>query len=157
MITLAEIREELKEIFSRYRRDKSELIPVLQAVQNKYGYLPGEAMVEVSHFLHVPPSNVFGVASFYALFRFLPVGKRVIKVCRGTACHVRGSVRLVDEIEKLLKIKPGETTGDLQFSLEVINCFGSCALAPVMVVNEDVYGRMTPAKVAEVLGIKKGS
>ncbi|MCR4393807.1 MAG: NAD(P)H-dependent oxidoreductase subunit E, partial [Dehalococcoidales bacterium] len=93
--------------------------------------------------------------TFYALFRLKPSGKNIIRVCRGTACHVRGGARILQEFENRLGIKAGETTPDLEYSLETISCFGSCALAPVVVVNRQVYGRMTPAKVAEVLGSKK--
>jgi len=101
--------------------------------------------------LRLPESTVYGVATFYAQFKFSPVGRKVVRVCRGTACHVRGAPRILDEIEKHLGILPGETTDDLEYSLETIACFGSCALAPVMVVDENVYGRMTPARVGEIL------
>lgn len=148
----AEIQEKSKEILARYSGRRDELIPILNETQEKLRYLPIEAMEEISRFLHIPRSTVYGVATFYALFKLKPSGKRIIRVCRGTACHVRGSPRIVDEVVKQLDIKPGETTKDLEFTLETIACFGSCALAPVMVIDRTVYGRMTPAKVREILG-----
>ncbi len=147
---------QLDSILNRFPRKRDQLIPVLEAVQDYFGYLPDEAMKEVSHYLRVPDSNIYGVATFYALFRFTPRGKKMVSVCRGTACHVRGGARILEEVEKRLGIKAGETTKDMEYSLETISCFGSCALAPVMVVNKAVYGRMTPAKVGEILtGTKK--
>jgi len=148
---LAEIKEELSAILSQYSGEKSDLIPILQEAQEKFGYLPGEVMQEIAKFLRLPESNVFGVATFYAQFKFTPTGKRIVKVCRGTACHVRGGARILREVEKQLGIKPGETTDDLEYSLEAIACFGSCALAPVVVIDKTVYGRMTTKKVAEIL------
>jgi len=100
----------------------------------------------------LPESTVYGVSTFYAQFKFTPTGKKRVKVCRGTACHVRGGARILREVEKRLGIKPGETTADMEYSLETIACFGSCALAPVMVVDKDVYGRMTTTKVGQILG-----
>jgi NADH-quinone oxidoreductase subunit E len=151
----AEIKEKIKEILTRYTGKKDELIPIMNETQEKFRYLPLEAMEEISRFLRVSKSTVYGVATFYALFKLVPSGKKIIRVCRGTACHVRGSPRIVDEVGKQLDIKPGETTKDMEYTLETIACFGSCALAPVMVVDKTVYGRMTPAKVREVLGKAK--
>ena len=108
-------------------------------------------MQGIARFLRFPASNVFGVATFYAQVKFTPTGKRIVRVCRGTACHVRGGARILREVEKQLGIKPGETTYDFEYSLETIACFGSCALAPVVVVGKTVYGRMTTKKVAEIL------
>jgi NADH-quinone oxidoreductase subunit E len=143
--------EELQEILEKYKGEKGELIPVLQEVQTRFGYLPEEAMQRVAKFLRLSEGTIYGVATFYAQFKFTPVGKHIIKVCRGTACHVRGVNRILEEVEKQLSIKPGETTSDLDYSLETIACFGSCALAPVMVVDETVYGKMTPEKVTRIL------
>ena len=153
MITLlkSDTIEKLDEIFSRFKGSKEELIPVLQAAQEQFGYLPLDAMQEISRFLKIPDSTIFGVSTFYAQFKFVPTGRNTIRVCRGTACHVRGAPRILDEVVKQLGIQPGETTEDLEYSLETIACFGSCALAPVMVVNDRVYGRMTPKKVTEIL------
>jgi NADH-quinone oxidoreductase subunit E len=107
----------------------------------------------IADFVKVPESTLFGVATFYAQFKFVPVGRNIIKVCRGTGCYVKGSPRILDEMEKLLGIKDGGTTPDMEYSLETVACFGSCALAPVVVVNDRVYGRMTPEKAK---GLIKG-
>jgi len=155
LTTDVDIKEELDGIFARYHGHKDELIPILQDIQAHLGYLPSTAMYEVAKHLKVPESAVFGVSTFYAQFKFFPTGRNKVRLCRGTACHVRGAPRILEEVEKQLGIKPGETTEDLEYSLETIACFGSCALAPVMVVNDDVYGRMTPKKVAQVLGRDK--
>lgn len=152
---MSEIKKELREIFSKYKEDKTYLIPILQEAQAKFGYLSREAMLEISRFLKVPESTVFGVSTFYALFKLAPGGKRSVKVCRGTACHVRGGARILREVEKHLGIKPGQTTDNLEHSLETIACFGSCALAPVMVIDKNVFGRMTTSKVGQILEEKK--
>jgi len=152
VITLVEgIKEKLDEILSRYSGEKTDLIPILQEAQDRFGYLPGEVMQEIAKFLRLPDSIVYGVATFYAQFRLTPGGKRTIKVCVGAGCHVHDGARILREVEKRLGIKPGETTDDLEYSLETIACFGSCALAPVMVVDGNVYGRMTPTKVRQIL------
>ena len=145
------IKEQLDDILSQHNGESGDLIPILQEAQERFGYLPGEVMQWIAKFLRLPESNVFGVATFYAQFKFTPIGKRIVKVCRGTACHVRGGARILNEVERQLGIKPGETTDDLEYSLETIACFGSCALAPVVVIDKIVYGRMTTKKVAEVL------
>jgi NADH-quinone oxidoreductase subunit E len=156
---LAELNmpERLEKVLSRFKGDRDELIPVMEAAQEEFGYLPKEAMRSISRFLKIPESHIYGVATFYALFRLVPSGKTMVRVCRGTACHVRGGARILKEVEKRLAIKPGETTPDRQYSLETISCFGSCALSPVMVVNKTVYGRMTPARVGPILaGSRQG-
>ena len=157
MINLAEIevKERLKEILSPYSGKKDELIPILQEAQEQFGYLLSEVMLEIAKFLRLPESTVFGVSTFYAQFKFSPTGRRKVRLCRGTACHVRGAPRILEEVEKQLGIKPGQTSDDLEYSLETIACFGSCALAPVIVVDDNVYGRMTPKKVAQILGDAK--
>jgi len=147
----ADIRDKLNDIFSRYNGNKEELIPILQEAQEQFRYLPSEVMLEIADFLKVPPSTVFGVSTFYAQFKLTPSGRSTVRVCRGTACHVRGGARILRELERRLGIKPGETTDDLEYSLETIACFGSCALAPVMVVDRSVYGRMTTTKVGNIL------
>ena len=150
-----DVKGELDQILSHYSGDSSELIPLLQEAQEKFGYLPREAIQRIARFLRLSESTVFGVATFYAQFKLTPTGRRIVRVCRGTACHVRGGARILREVEKRLGIKPGETSEDLANTLETIACFGSCALAPVMVVNEGVYGRMTTAKVTQVLANTK--
>jgi len=115
--------------------------------------LSEEAVKAIAAHLGVSENEVFGVASFYAMFRFTPPGKHIIKVCRGTACHVKGSGRILEELGRELHVKPGETTKDGKYSLESIACFGCCSLAPVMVVDDKVYGGMTTKKAKEILGI----
>jgi len=150
-----EDKEKLDGILAQYKGERGELIPILQAAQAEFGYLPKEVMAEVATYLRMSASVVFGVSTFYAQFKFVPMGKRIIRVCRGTACHVRGGDRLLDEFERHLGIKDGETTEDLEYSLETIACFGSCALAPVVVVDKTVYGRVTTTKVREILAKDK--
>ena len=120
-------------------------------MQQELGYLSEEAVSEIARFLNLSESEVFGVASFYAQFRFTRPGEHNIKVCLGTACHVRGGERIMEAMKRELGILAGETTGDYKFSLERVACFGSCALAPVMVIDNKVYGRMTPGKAKELL------
>jgi NADH-quinone oxidoreductase subunit E len=150
-----DIKDRVSAILPPFSGNPDEIIPILQEIQAQFGYLPAEAMQQTADFLHLSNSYVFSVATFYALFKFAPTGKKIVKVCRGTACHVRGTTRILDEVQKKLKIAPGETSEDLEYSLEVISCFGSCALAPVMVVNDTVYGRMTLKKVDEILSKKQ--
>jgi NADH-quinone oxidoreductase subunit E len=147
--------EKVNEVMASYTGDKAELIPILQQLQQAFGYLPEDAMSQVADFVNVPECSVYGVATFYAQFKFVPVGRNVIKVCRGTGCYVKGASRLLDEIEARLGIKDGETTPDMEYSLETVACFGSCALAPVIVVNDRVYGNVTVDKVREILGPKE--
>ena len=142
------IKEQLDDILSQYDGESGDLIPILQEAQERFGYLPGEVMQWIAKFLRLPESNVFGVATFYAQFKFTPTGKRIVKVCRGTACHVRGGARILNEVERQLGIKPGETTNDLEYSLETVACIGACALAPTMVMDDEVQRKMTPKKVA---------
>ena len=157
MITLenVDVKEKLKEIFSHYHGEKEELIPVLQETQEQFRYLPAEAMCEISRFLRIPESTVYGVITFYAQFKLTPLGRKIVRICRGTACHVRGGAKLLEEVEKELGIKAGETTEDLEYTLETIACFGSCALAPVLVIDKTVHGRVTPSKVKDILASQK--
>jgi NADH-quinone oxidoreductase subunit E len=147
----AMVAERLNKILSSYQGKKEDLIPILQQVQQAFGYLPEPAMKRIAKFLKLPESTVFGVGTFYVQFKLLPTGRNIVKVCRGTACHVRGSAQILAEIEKQLGISAGETTPDLEYSLETIACFGSCALAPVVVSNDKVYGRMTGSRMGEIL------
>lgn len=144
------IKEQLDGILSQYDGGSGDLIPILQEAQERFGYLPEGVMTGIAKFLRLPESNVFGVATFYAQFKLTPTGKRIVKVCRGTACHVREGARILSEVEKQLGIKPGETTDDLEYSLEAVACIGACALAPVMMIDNEVQRKMTPKKVAEL-------
>ena len=132
------------------RGKRGELIPILQRIQAEFGYLPEEAIVKVAESTGVAESRVFGVASFYAQFRFTPIGKNRIMVCRGTACHVKGAPRILEEIEKVLKIKEGETTKDLEYTLESVACIGCCGLAPCIMVNKEVHGRLTTKEISDI-------
>ena len=151
-LTKADVQDKLKEIFSGYEGEKHELIPILQETQEKFRYLPAAAMKEISRFLHVPESSIYGVNTFYAQFKLTPLGKKVVRVCRGTACHVRGSGKVLAEMENQLGIKAGETTEDMEYTLETVACIGACALAPTMTIDNETFGKMTTKKVAEVLG-----
>lgn len=145
------IEERLNEILSSYQGKEEELIPILQQIQQVFGYLPEPAMKRIGKFLKLPESTVFGVGTFYAQFKLVPSGRNIIRVCRGTACHVRGGARILREVEKHLGIKPGESSLDLEYCLETVACIGACALAPTMVINNETHGQMTTKKVAEVL------
>ncbi len=150
------MQERLSELLAPYRGQKGTTIPVLQKVQEELGYLSEETISEIADFLGLSRNEVYGVASFYAQFRFERQGEHVIRVCQGTACHVRGAPRILESVEQELDIQPGETSKDYQFSLERIACFGSCALAPVMVVDKSIYGRMTTAKARQILAEYQG-
>ena len=156
-VSPAQIKKALKEIEEKLAPKRESLIPALQIAQEQIGWLPREVMLGISKYLKVPESEVWGTASFYAQFRFSPVGRNMIVVCRGTACHVRGSAGILRELERELGIKPGETTEDLMFSLERVACFGSCALAPVVVINGKVYGRQTTTSVKKFIEKLKAS
>ena len=146
------MQDSLSEVLNAHSKERKNLIPVLQKVQGELGYLSEEAVSEVAQFLRLSSNEVYGVASFYAQFRFERQGEHVVKVCLGTACHVRGGGRIMDTVNHEIGLEPGETSEDYKFSLERVACFGSCALAPVMVVDKTVHGRMTTVKAREVLG-----
>jgi NADH:ubiquinone oxidoreductase subunit E len=146
------MRERLSPILEPYRGQKGATVPVLEKVQEELGYLPEEAISEIANFLGLSKNEVYGVASFYALFRFERQGEHTIRVCQGTACHVQGARKILEAVEQELRLSNGKhTTDDFKFSLEKVACFGSCALAPVMVIDKNVYGRMTPAKARKIL------
>ncbi len=151
-LTRADVQGKLGEVFSHYQGERQELIPILQETQARFRYLPAAAMREIARFLGMPESTVYGVSTFYAQFKLKPLGRRIIRVCRGTACHVRGAGKVLAEMEKQLGIKAGETTADMEYTLETVACIGACALAPTMTIDSETYGKMTPKRVAEVLG-----
>ena len=144
------MNKSLNEVLSNYSGDKSDLIPILQDVQSNIGYLSDEAIIEVSKFTKVPESEIYGVATFYTQFRFTPVGKKHIMVCKGTACHVKGAPQIIEGIERHLGIKEGEVTFDLEYSLESVGCLGCCALAPCAMINEEVESNMTLKDVKKI-------
>jgi NADH-quinone oxidoreductase subunit E len=146
------LQKELAEVLSPYRGQKGATIPVLQKAQQEIGYLPEDVISEIADFLGMTKSEVYGVATFYAQFRFERQGEHTIKCCQGTACYVQGGRRILDAVLDELNLGPGKiTTEDYKFSVERVACFGSCALAPVMVVDKTVYGRLTPARAREIL------
>jgi NADH-quinone oxidoreductase subunit E len=142
----------IEHILARFPKgDRGFLIPILQEVQEFHGYISPDAVDEIEDFTGVPAGEIFGVASFYSQFRFNRPGKHTVKVCLGTACHVRGSSRILDVLEHRLDVKAGDTTEDGRFSLERVACFGCCALAPVVVVDKEVHGRMSSTKGQKLL------
>ncbi|MGA1869481.1 MAG: complex I 24 kDa subunit family protein [bacterium] len=141
----------LDEIFGKHEGSLESLIAVLQDIQEKYHYLSEDNMREVAKRFNVPVSQVFSVAHFYTAFSLEPKGEYIIQVCMGTACHVRGAPRILEELERLLEIKDGETTEDKRFSLETVNCVGACALGPVMIINGEYHGHLNPAKVEKII------
>ena len=143
--------KKVDEVIKKYDNNDSWLVMILQDVQEKYNYLPAEAIKRVAEKLQIPLSRVFNVATFYSSLSLAERGKHVIKVCDGTACHLRGFTNLRDEITRKLGIKENETTEDKKFTLEVVACLGACALAPVMTVGNEYHGNMTPEKVEETL------
>lgn len=139
-------------ILDRYPAEKTEnLIPILQDIQDHDGFLSQESVIEVSKYLKMPSSRIFGVATFYNQFRFTPLGKYHIQVCRGTACHVLGSVTVLDEVEKNIGVKAGQTSRDGMFSLEVVACIGACGLAPVIAINGNFHAKVTCESIKEIL------
>ena len=142
----------IEHILVKYpQQDRGFLIPILQEVQQYQGYIAPEMVNEIQDFTGVSAGEIFGVATFYSQFRFSEPGKHSIKICLGTACHVRGGSRILEWMEHKLKIKAGDTTPDKQFSLEHVACFGCCALAPVVMVDKDVHGRMSSTKGQKLL------
>jgi len=142
---------DLAQLFSRYSRHSSALLGLLLDLQDEYNYLPKKALKEVAAYLGVTLSQVYSVATFYKSLTLKPRGRHIIKVCLGTACHLRGAPQVLTELENILGITPGGTTEDLKFSLETVNCLGACALAPVMVIDDQTYGEVTPNRVQEII------
>ena len=141
----------IKDICKSFGNKSGEVINVLHQVQGKFGYLPVEVQELVAHELNMPVAKVYGIVSFYSFFTMQPKGKFPIDVCLGTACYVRGAEKVLDEFKRQLNIEVGETTADGKFSLNCLRCVGACGLAPVAMVGDKVYGRLTPDKVKEVL------
>lgn len=139
------------EIIKQHKGKRGALIPVLQEIQEAYGYLPESLLDLVAEELNVYLSDVYGVATFYAQFYLTPRGKNIIKVCRGTACHVKGSDRIMEKILERLEVKPGEMTKDGNFTVEEVACLGACGMAPVIVINKETFGEIVPAKALEVV------
>ena len=149
--------EKADEIIARYGKKPSSLIPVMQDIQAEYRYLPGELLIYTAHQIGVPDARAYSVATFYENFSFEPKGKYVIKVCDGTACHVRKSMPILEELQKQLGLgKKKHTTDDMMFTVETVSCLGACGLAPTLMVNDEVHPKMTPEKVVALLQELRG-
>ncbi len=142
--------KDLKEIFSSYNGKESDLIPILQEILTNFGYLSEDSILQVSKYTGVPESEIYGVATFYTQFRFSPIGKKHIMVCKGTACHVLGAPQIIGGIERHLGIKEGEVTFDMEYSLESVGCLGCCALAPCAMINNEVESKITLRDVKKI-------
>jgi len=142
---------EIKHILARHPAKRSSLIPILQDIQDSFGYLPEATIDRLSELADISANEIYGVATFYTQFRFSPPGEHTIRVCQGTACHVRQGRQILNEVEQQLRIKAGQTTADGKFDLERVACLGCCALAPVMVVDDKVYARVSVKKISSVL------
>lgn len=143
------------EIFSDFNGTEDDLIPLLQKIQDSFGYLSKDSMMEVGRFLRIPASKVWATATFYTQFRLKPIGEKHIMLCRGTACHVKGAPRILDELELKIGLSEGETSSDGEYSLESVACIGACGLAPCIMINEDVKGRLTPKMVGKLFEDKE--
>ena len=143
--------EKVTAIVNKYNGDRGQLVSILQDIQSEYYYLPKEALVQVGQIMAIPASQVYNMATFFKAFSLVPRGKHLINVCLGTACHVRGAIRVLENIERSLDIKRGETTVDRKFTLETVNCMGACALGPVVKIDGDYFGQMTTDKVNPLL------
>lgn len=143
--------EAFRTLLEEWRGVKGNVIPLLQKTQDIYGYLPEEAMREIANVTARSPAEIYGVATFYAQFRFTPMGKHVMKVCHGTACHVQGADSLDTVVERSLGVAPGNTTADAEFTIERVACLGCCSLAPVVMIDGEVYGRLTGDKLGKIV------
>jgi len=141
----------LPEIFNRYPRDPQSLIAVLQDIQKEFNYLPCDALKQAAEAFDVPLSKVFSVSTFYNAFSLKPKGDRIIRVCMGTTCHIRGAKQILEQLETKLNIKAGETTKDMKFTIEIVNCVGACAMAPVVIVNKDYHGSVKISSANKLL------
>jgi NADH-quinone oxidoreductase subunit E len=142
----------LGQILARFKKPaSSDVIPLLQAIQEAYGYLPTEALEALSGRTGIPLTQIYGVATFYAQFSFTPRGRHIVRVCRGTACHVRGAKRLTASVQKHLGVEEGKTTKDFRFTFETVACLGTCFLSPVMMVDNSFFGKLTPEKAVKIL------
>jgi NADH:ubiquinone oxidoreductase subunit E len=145
------LKEETKEILQKYKVDKENLIPILNDIQEKYGYIPKISQLEISEYLNIPMAEIFGVITFYSRFTLEPKGKYNISVCLGTACFVKGSQAILDRLKDRLKLEEGKTSIDGKFSIDTTRCVGACGIAPVFTVNNEVYGHATVKKLDEVI------
>ena len=145
------VKEETKEIVQKYPKEKNHLIAILNDVQERYGYIPKQSQIVISDYLSIPMAEIYGVITFYSRFTLSPKGKYNISICLGTACYVKGAQKLLDRAKERLKIEPGEVTKDGKFSIDDVRCVGACGLAPVFMINEEVYGNATVKQLDEVI------
>ena len=145
------IKEEVRKIMEPYKQEKDNLIPILNEVQEKYGYIPKVAQMEISKYLEIPMAEIYGVITFYARFTLEPKGKYNISVCLGTACFVKGSQSILDRLKERLNLEEGKTSAHGKYSIDTTRCVGACGIAPVFTVNDEVYGHATVKKLDEVL------
>lgn len=142
---------DMQYILVSYERNRKNLLPILIKIQEELGYLPECVMKEISDYLQIQPVEVYAVASFYTQFRLLPLGRKRVTICRGTACHIRGASNILKSAEETLGLKEGETSEDLEYTLETVACIGCCALAPVVRINKEIYGKMNHKKIKKIL------
>jgi NADH-quinone oxidoreductase E subunit len=147
----AEELEQFKINLLKKEDKKGSLIPLLQSAQETYGFIPESSIYYISEIIGIPAAEIYGVITFYAQFRLRPLGENIIKICQGTACHVNGAKNILNAIKNELDISVGETSEDGKFSLQSVACIGCCSLAPVMMINDETYGRLTPKKIAKIL------
>ncbi len=145
------VSDYVEKVIKQHQNKKTALISILHDIQKKFSFLPEEALKKVASTLSMDINDIYGVATFYRAFTLIPKGKHSITLCLGTACHVRGGPKILREIKNLLKIEPGQTTGDKKFSLDVVNCLGACAVGPVMIVDGKICGEMNPFKAKKVI------
>jgi NADH-quinone oxidoreductase subunit E len=150
-IAKEEIISRTRDIVAPWKEKKGGLIPVLQATQEAFGYLPADAVETISEEMLIPLAEIYGVATFYAQFHLKPRGRHIIRVCRGTACHVRGSLKILERVKELLHVEENGTTEDLRFTLEPVACIGACGLAPVIMINDETFGRLTVEMVEGII------
>ncbi len=147
----SDVESRERNLVSGFKGEEGDLIPLLQHAQEEYGYISEEAVYTISRFLRISDNQIFGVASFYSQFRFVPPGRNSVRVCSGTACHVRGGQILGETVERQLGISPGQTTPDRRYDFQRVACLGCCALAPVVQINKDVYSRVTVTRLREIV------
>jgi NADH:ubiquinone oxidoreductase subunit E len=144
--------QQIDDILFQFGRERGNLLPIFHEIQNQFGYLPRESLEAVARYFHLSDGTVYSVASSYPGFKFAQSGRHCVNACRGTACHVKGGKKILSELERRLGIKPGETTADLEYSLDTVACTGACSLAPVVIIDNEPHGEMTAQKIEALLG-----
>ncbi len=149
--------KKVEDILSSHGNSTDNLVPILLTIQDTFGYLPKNVIGSIAEFLSITPGQIYSVATFYKRFQLTPVGRQRITICRGTACHIRGAPQIINEIEQTIGIKEGETSKDMEYTLETVACIGCCALAPCLKINESVHGAMTPRKAGTLFTASGGT